>query len=277
VLCCTTRTMLVRVLPRRCAAASQRRIPSCRSAVNSRLERSRVVLEQHCWSPRLPVRFFQVPQSVTFFHTFAITMAKKGKEKEGKGNKEAPRGGEQLELDVDDLKVKMAKALDSMRNDLSNIRIGRANPAILDKVQVIIEGQSSPLLQVAQVSVKDANTILVNPFAPEHGKAIKEAIERADIGITPQLDAAQLRLPIPKPTQDYREKLKVQASKVAEQIKQRVRSIRKDAMDELKKIEKQMSKDKHRATEKQVQTITDDHISKVEAMLKQKEKDIANF
>ena len=175
---------------------------------------------------------------------------------------------------------------------------------------MVVEGASHSILQLGQISVKDANTLLVTAYAEEHAKPIREAIEKANLGVTPQQDQRFVLIPIPKyvvrcfntvtqsrcdaanaavrsplvifltrcrATQEYRDQLKAQVNKASEQAKLRIRNSRKSALDELKRIEKQMSKDKYKSTEKEVQTLTDKYIASIDSLSKAKEKDIANF
>ncbi|MBA3501979.1 MAG: ribosome recycling factor [Myxococcota bacterium] len=170
----------------------------------------------------------------------------------------------------------MKKAVESFKRDLSKIRTGRANTAMLDGVKVDYYGTPTPVNQVATVQVVDARLITVKPWEKNMIQVIDKAIRASDLGINPVSDADQVRLPIPPLTQERRKDLAKSVGKQTEEARVAVRSSRRDAMDMIKDAEKdkQISEDERKKGEKNIQDLTDKYIAMVDDIAKAKEKEI---
>ena len=170
----------------------------------------------------------------------------------------------------------MKKAVDHCHIELAKIRTGRASTSLLDAVRVDYYGQMVPLSQVASVSIPDATMILVQPWEKKLVPMIDRAIQAANIGINPTSDGTVLRLPIPPLNEERRRELVKMTKKVAEDSKIGVRNARRDAMESLKRAEKDehMSEDVRKGGEADVQKLTDRYIDEIDRTLAEKEKDI---
>lgn len=169
----------------------------------------------------------------------------------------------------------MQKAIAHLETELTRIRAGKANPGMLDGVNVEYYGAPTPIAQVANVSVLDARTISIQPWEKNMLQAIEKAIMQANIGITPQNDGVQIRLFLPPLTEERRKELVKKASGEGEQSKVAIRSIRRDAIEQVKKLQKDgLSEDAAKDGEKTIQELTDKFISLVEKHLAVKEKEI---
>lgn len=176
-------------------------------------------------------------------------------------------------------KEKMEKCLTALERDYSAVRAGRANPAILDKVMVDYYGVPTPINQMAAVSVPEARLLVVQPWDASTLKEIEKAINTADIGINPQNDGKVIRLTFPQLTEEHRKTLQKDISKRGEEAKVAVRNVRRDAMDDIKKLKKdnEITEDDQKNGEKKLQDITDDYIKQVEAITKKKEEEILSI
>lgn len=176
-------------------------------------------------------------------------------------------------------KEKMEKCLTALERDYSAVRAGRANPAILDKVMVDYYGVPTPINQMAAVSVPEARLLVVQPWDASTLKEIEKAINTADIGINPQNDGKVIRLTFPQLTEEHRKTLQKDISKRGEEAKVAVRNVRRDAMDDIKKLKKdnEITEDDQKTGEKKLQDITDDYIKQVEAITKKKEEEILSI
>lgn len=158
---------------------------------------------------------------------------------------------------------------------LSHIRAGRANIAILDGVKVESYGSMVPLNQVANVSTPDARTIAIRPWDKKQIKDIEKAIMNSEVGITPENNGEIIRLGIPQPTEERRKELSKQCSKIAEKAKVEVRNVRADYKEKLKKaIKDGLSEDNEKDAEDELQKLHDKYIKKLDAMLAEKNKEI---
>lgn len=173
----------------------------------------------------------------------------------------------------------MEKCLTALERDYSAVRAGRANPAILDKVMVDYYGVPTPINQMAAVSVPEARLLVVQPWDASTLKEIEKAINTADIGINPQNDGKVIRLTFPQLTEEHRKTLQKDISKRGEEAKVAVRNVRRDAMDDIKKLKKdnEITEDDQKTGEKKLQDITDDYIKQVEAITKKKEEEILSI
>lgn len=175
-----------------------------------------------------------------------------------------------------DVEDHMKKAIDAVRRDFNTIRTGRANSSLLDKITVEYYGSETPLKQLANISTPDATTIQIQPYDRSSMNAIEKAISLSDIGLTPNNDGQSIRLNIPPLTSDRRKELVKLAAKYAEAGKVSIRNIRRDAVDTVKKQEKEkeISEDQARDTQDKIQKLTDKYIAEVDKVLAEKEKDI---
>lgn len=176
-------------------------------------------------------------------------------------------------------KEKMEKCLTSLERDFSTIRAGRANPAVLDRVSVDYYGVPTPINQMAAVSVPEARLLVIQPWDASTLRDIEKAINTSDIGINPQNDGKVIRLMFPQLTEEHRKTLQKDISKRGEEAKVAVRNVRRDAMDELKKLKKdnEITEDDQKNGEKKLQDITDDYIKQVDAITKKKEEEILSI
>jgi ribosome recycling factor len=170
----------------------------------------------------------------------------------------------------------MKKAIDSFKRDLTKIRTGRANTAMLDNIKVDYYGTPTPVNQVATVQVVDARLITVKPWEKSMLPVIDKAIRASDLGINPVSDSELVRLPIPPLTQERRKELAKAVKKQSEEARVAVRSARRDAMDMIKDAEKEktISEDDRKTGEKKVQDLTDKYVALIDSISDSKEKEI---
>lgn len=180
---------------------------------------------------------------------------------------------EELELYLDEAKEQMGKSLMHVSNELVKIRAGKANPNMLDGIQVSYYGAMSPLNQVASITAPEARTLFIKPWEKSLIQEIEKAIMIANLGLTPQNDGQQVIINIPMLTEERRKQLVRQASQECEQGKVSIRSIRKETNESLKKI-KGVSEDDVKNAEETVQKLTNEFIEKIDALLKKKEAEI---
>ena len=171
---------------------------------------------------------------------------------------------------------KMHKTYENMCHDFSVMRVGRADPAILDKITVDYYGSPTPIAQMATISVPEARLLAVQPWDRSMISAIEKAINTSDLGINPTNDGVVIRLAIPPLTEERRKELVKNCGKRAEEAKVAVRNIRRDINDKLKAVEKQgeISEDEVKKALDKSQKLTDDIVKKIDETLKKKEKDI---
>jgi ribosome recycling factor len=174
------------------------------------------------------------------------------------------------------LTTKMEGSLRALDHDLKGLRTGRASVNLLDPVMVEAYGSRMPLSQVATVSTPDARIIAVQVWDKGMVKAVEKAITEANLGLNPSSDGQVIRLPLPPLTEDRRKELVKLAHKYGENTKIALRNVRRDGMDELKKMEKDnvINKDEHHTMSESVQKLTDDFVSKIDAQIKIKEQEI---
>lgn len=174
---------------------------------------------------------------------------------------------------------RMGKAIDSLSHDYAAIRAGRANPAVLDKVQVDYYGVATPINQVAAVSVSEARVLVIQPWDKSMLALIEKAIQASDIGINPQNDGNVLRLTFPALTEDRRREIAKEIAKRAEDAKVAIRNVRRDGMDDLKKLKKDsaITEDDLKNGEDKLQKITDKHIKEVDEVAAAKDKEIMSL
>lgn len=171
---------------------------------------------------------------------------------------------------------KMSKSLESLENEFANIRAGRANPNILNKIKVEYYGVPTPLQQVGNVSVPEARTIVITPWETSILKDIEKAILCSDLGLTPNNDGKSVILNFPELTEERRKDLVKDIKKKGENAKVAIRNIRRDANDSFKKQLKanEISEDEQKDYEDKIQKLTDKYVEKVETTVENKSKEI---
>ena len=174
---------------------------------------------------------------------------------------------------------KMDKTISVFKESLAEIRAGRANPAILNKISVDYYGVPTPINQVAGISVPEARMILIQPWDISLLKEIEKEILKSDIGINPNNDGKVIRLVFPELNEERRKEIVKDIRKLAEEAKVAVRSIRRDAIDEAKELEKksEITEDDLKNEEDQIQKLTDKKIQEIDTLLEAKEKEIMNI
>ena len=173
-------------------------------------------------------------------------------------------------------KEKMKKAAQNLERELGQIRAGRANASLLDRIAVDYYGAMTPVNQLASITIPEARILMVTPFDKNSIGDIEKAIQSSDIGISPTNDGNVIRLVIPQLTEERRKELAKDVKKEAENAKVAVRNVRRDAMDELKKLNKNgdITEDELRGLEKDVQKLTDDSVKEIDAITAEKEKEL---
>ena len=171
---------------------------------------------------------------------------------------------------------KMNQSLESLKNNLAKVRTGRANPALLDTVQVEYYGSMLPLSQVANLSLLDARTIGVAPWEKGMGAKIEKAIRESDLGLNPASQGDLIRVPIPAMTEERRKELTKVVKGEGEQSKIAIRNLRRDANEHVKKLvkDKLASEDDERRSQEEIQKLTDKMIAEVDKIVAAKEQDI---
>lgn len=175
--------------------------------------------------------------------------------------------------------AKMTKTIDSLQREYRSIRAGRANPSILDRVSVPYYDVPTPINQLAAVSVTEARTLTISPWDKTTLKAIEKAIQASDVGINPQNDGTCIRLIFPPLTEERRKELCKQISKMGEDAKVAIRSIRRDANDKLKAKKKssELPEDTVKDLEKEIQDVTDKFCKDIDGMSQTKEQEIMSI
>lgn len=177
---------------------------------------------------------------------------------------------------LDELARRMDGALEALRREIAGLRTGRASAHLLEPVMVRAYGSDTPITQVGTISVPEPRMITVQVWDRSLVSAVERGIRDAGLGLNPASDGQLVRVPIPELSQERRQELTKVAHKYAEQGRISVRNVRRDGMEQLKKMEKDgaISQDEHRVWSDKVQKLTDDHIKRVDELLAQKEKEI---
>ncbi len=172
--------------------------------------------------------------------------------------------------------LKMDKAIDVFSKELSSLRTGRANAAMLDLVKVDVYGQQMPINQVGSITTPEPRMINIQVWDQNNVNLVDAAIKKSELGLNPQIDGQLIRLPIPELNEERRTELKKLIKSMGEKCKISIRNIRRDANEELKKLlkSKEIGEDEEKTFEKNVQLITDKHISIVDEKISTKEKEI---
>ena len=172
--------------------------------------------------------------------------------------------------------IKMDKAIEVFIKELSSLRTGRANSAMLDLVKVDVYGQQMPINQVGSITTPEPRMINIQVWDSNNVPLVDAAIKKSELGLNPQLDGQLIRLPVPELNEERRTELKKLIKSIGEKCKISIRNIRREANEELKKLlkAKEIGEDEEKSSEKNVQTITDNHIKVVDEKVSLKEKEI---
>lgn len=182
---------------------------------------------------------------------------------------------EDVKFILDSAKESMEKAIRHLESELTKIRAGKANPAMLENVKVDYYGSMTPLNQVASVNTQDSRTILIQPWEKSMLTPIEKAVQAANLGFNPQNDGVLIRIIVPPLTEDRRKDLVKKAKQEAEDAKVGLRSARKEAMEEVKALQKKgLPEDEAKDAETKIQQLTDTYAGKCDKHLEQKEKEI---
>jgi ribosome recycling factor len=177
---------------------------------------------------------------------------------------------------VTDAQQRMDKSVDATHEHFGSVRTGRASAALLDRITIDYYGTPSPLKNIATISVPEPRLLSIQPFDPTAVKQIERAIQESDLGLTPSNDGRVIRLPIPQLTEERRKELVKLTRGMAEEGRVAVRNVRRDAMKHLEELVRngEVGDDDERAAESRVQKLTDEHVQKIDDLLKRKEADI---
>ena len=181
-----------------------------------------------------------------------------------------------MKLDTKDYESKMTKTVASYKDNLSTIRAGRANPDVLKKIEVDYYGSPTAISSIAEIKVTDARTIVITAWDKSAMKGIEKGILTSDLGIHPQNDGQCIRLAFPPMTEERRKELSKQVAKMGEDAKVAIRNIRRDANDKTKAMKKnsEMTEDEAKASDKQIQDLTDKYIKDIDTVTAAKTKEI---
>jgi ribosome recycling factor len=172
--------------------------------------------------------------------------------------------------------LKMDKAIEVFSKELTSLRTGRANAAMLDLVKVDVYGQQMPINQIGSITTPEPRMINIQVWDTNNVPLVDAAIKKSDLGLNPQIDGQLVRLPVPELNEERRTELKKLIKSIGEKCKVSIRNVRREANEELKKLLKsrEIGEDEEKLSEKNVQTITDDHIKTVDEKVSLKEKEI---
>lgn len=175
-----------------------------------------------------------------------------------------------------DARIRMGKSLDALKHELAKIRTGRAHPSILDHITVSYYDVETPLSQVANVVIQDSRTLLITPWEKNMVQPIEKAIMLSDLGLNPATAGMVIRLPMPLLTEERRKDLIKIVRSEAEASRVAIRNIRRDANTDFKELlkEKEISEDEERHANDDIQKLTNEHVSQIEKILQEKEKDL---
>jgi len=175
-----------------------------------------------------------------------------------------------------DATQRMHKSVDATHDHFNSVRTGRATPALLDRINIDYYGTPTPLKNLATIGAPEARLLTIQPFDPTSVKQIEKTIQESDLGLTPSNDGKIIRLPIPQLTEERRKELVKVVRHMAEEGRVAVRNVRRDAIKHLEELVKNGSvgDDEERAAEGRVQKLTDEHVAKIDDLLKRKEAEI---
>lgn len=171
---------------------------------------------------------------------------------------------------------KMYKTINVLKDELISIRVGRANPSVLDRILVDYYGVPTPINQLGNISIPEARVLIIQPWEAKIIKDIEKAIQKSDLGINPNSDGKIIRLAFPAPTEERRKELVKQVKKTGEDAKIALRTIRRDAMEEYKAKKKisEITEDDLKVIEKDIQNLTDKHVAEIDRLVELKDKEI---
>jgi ribosome recycling factor len=177
---------------------------------------------------------------------------------------------------MQDARRRMDRSVEATHTEFNSVRTGRASPALLDRVHVDYYGTPTPLKQLATISAPEPRLLSIQPFDPRSVKAIEKAILESDLGLTPSNDGKLIRLPIPQLTEERRKELVKVVRHLAEEGRVAVRNVRRDAIHHLKQLvdDGDIGADEEHRAEEQTQKVTDEHVAKIDDLLKHKEAEI---
>jgi ribosome recycling factor len=181
-----------------------------------------------------------------------------------------------IENFLGDATQRMDKSVEATHEHFNSVRTGRATPALLDRIQVDYYGTPTPIKNMATISAPEPRMLTIQPFDPTSIKGIEKAIQESDLGLTPSNDGKLVRLPIPQLTEERRKELVKVVRQMAEEGRVAVRNVRRDVMKHLEELVKkgEAGDDEERAAEARVQKLTDEHVAKIDDLLKRKEAEI---
>jgi len=177
---------------------------------------------------------------------------------------------------IEDAVRRMDKSVETIVNEFNSVRTGRASAALLDRIHADYYGQRTPLKQLATINVPEPRMLTIQPFDPSSLKAIEKAIQESDLGLTPSNDGKMIRLPIPQLTEERRKELVKVVRHMAEEGRVAVRNVRRDTMRHLEELVRNgdVGDDEERRSEDRVQKLTDEHVHRIDDLLKRKEGEI---
>jgi ribosome recycling factor len=177
---------------------------------------------------------------------------------------------------LEDAKRRMDKSVETTAHEFTTIRTGRASAALLDRIQVDYYGTPTPLKQLATINVPEPRMLTIQPYDPGSIKGIERAIQESELGLTPSNDGKIVRLPIPQLTEERRKELVKVIKHLAEEGRVAVRNVRRDVMHDLKELVRDgaVGDDEERRAEDKAQKLTDEHVARIDELLKRKEEEI---
>lgn len=176
---------------------------------------------------------------------------------------------------LDTTRIAMDKGISHLETELQKVRAGKANPVMLENVMVDYYGSKVPISNTASINTQDARTLIIQPWEKSMLTPIEKAIQMANLGLNPQNDGVLIRIMVPPLTEERRKDLSKMAKSLGEEAKVGIRTSRKDAMEQIKKLQKDgLPEDEAKSGETQVQTLTDTYVAKVDKHIEQKEKEI---
>ena len=181
-----------------------------------------------------------------------------------------------IENFLGDATQRMDKSVEATHEHFNSVRTGRATPALLDRIQIDYYGTPTPLKNLATINAPEPRLLTIQPFDPSSIKSVEKAIQESDLGLTPSNDGKLIRLPIPQLTEERRKELVKLVRSMAEEGRVAVRNVRRDAIKHLEELVKNgdTGDDDERAAEQRVQKLTDEHVAKIDDLLKRKEAEI---
>ena len=181
-----------------------------------------------------------------------------------------------IENFLGDATQRMDKSVEATHEHFNSVRTGRATPALLDRIQIDYYGTPTPLKNLATINAPEPRLLTIQPFDPTSIKSVEKAIQESDLGLTPSNDGKLIRLPIPQLTEERRKELVKLVRSMAEEGRVAVRNVRRDAIKHLEELVKNgdTGDDDERAAEQRVQKLTDEHVAKIDDLLKRKEAEI---